>query len=79
MPTRPKKVKVIDKPELVRDTFSKAIINTDRSNYAAARARKKMLVSKEETVKSLQNDIADLRKDYEALLKMVSSITKTPR
>lgn len=77
MPTRSKRLKVKDKPGLERDSFSKAVINTDRSNYAAARARKKMLAAKEERIQSLEVDIAELKNSYESLLTLVKSIAKT--
>lgn len=72
-----KKIKVENKPDLVRDSHSKAIINVDRANYAAARARKKMLLQKEETIESLKSDINQLQKDYAALLVAVSKLSKT--
>ena len=68
MPPRPKKVKVKDKPELVRDTFTKAIINTDRSNYAHARLRKKRLLEKQAQVDALSTELASLRALVEKLV-----------
>ena len=65
----PKKIKVKDKPDLVRDSFSKAIINTDRSNYAHARARKKRLLEKDAKVASLETELAALRTIVEKLVK----------
>ena len=71
-----KKLKVKDKPDLVRDSHSKAIINIDRANYAAARARKKMLLKKDETIENLKRDIAELKKDYASVLAAVTKLSK---
>jgi hypothetical protein len=72
-----KKIKVKDKPDLVRDTFSKAIINIDRSSYAAARARKKAMLDKDATVTSLKDDLDKLSKQYAELQKMFVEFIKT--
>lgn len=73
-----KKIKVENKPDLVRDSHSKAIINVDRGNYVAARARKKMLLSKEKTIETLTSDIASLKKNYASLLAAINKLSKTP-
>ena len=64
-----KKIKVKDKPDLVRDSFSKAIINTDRSNYAHARSRKKHLREQGDAVILLQAQVDELRRTLLSLIK----------
>ena len=70
-----KKIKVKDKSDLVRDVFSKAIINTDQNNYAQAKARKKRLLEQndrliklDETVTTLQSDYLELKNMFEELV-----------
>lgn len=70
----PKKIKVKDNPGLVRDSFSKAIISTDRNNYAHARARKKRMLEKDAIINSLKSDIEKIKEDQEALMKLIKGL-----
>jgi hypothetical protein len=70
----PKKIKVKDNPGLVRDSFSKAIISTDRNNYAHARARKKRMLEKDAIITSLKSDIEQIKLEQEKLMKMFKAL-----
>lgn len=70
----PKKIKVKDNPGLVRDSFSKAIISTDRNNYAHARARKKHMLEKDAIIASLKSDIEQIKLKQEKLIKMFEGL-----
>lgn len=72
-----KKLKVTGKPDLVRDTFSKGIINVDRASYAAARARKKSMLDKDAAIISLKDSLDTLSAQYAELQKMFVEFTKT--
>lgn len=71
-----KKIKVKDSPALVRDSFSKAIINVDRNNYAKAKARKKLLLQKDVRIASLEAAVEVLKKNHEELLKLLKGNQK---
>jgi hypothetical protein len=75
MATR-KKIKVKDNPALVRDSFSKAIINVDRNTYAMHQARKKNLLDKNRKIETLESAVEELRKEQAELLKLVQTISK---
>lgn len=65
----PKKlIKVKDNPDLVRDSHSKAIINTDRNNYANAKSRKKRLLAKDKELEDLRNDLEEMKKMLQQIL-----------
>ena len=74
MKNAPKKIKVKDNPGLVRDSFSKAIISTDRNNYAHARARKKRMLEKDAIIMSLKSDIEQIKLEQEKLMKMFKAL-----
>lgn len=76
MATKSKKQKVKDKPNLIRDSFSKAIINTDRSSYANSKARKRAALAKDAKIVSLQATVDELTKQYAAIAKLVETISK---
>lgn len=76
MTTPRKKIKVKDAPALVRDSFSKAIINVDRNNYASAKARKKMLLEKDVRISTLESEVELLKKNHDELVKLIKSINK---
>jgi hypothetical protein len=71
-----KKVKVKNNTELVRDSFSKAIINIDHNNYAQALTRKKSLLAKDDRIKALEDDIMQLKNDYAILIKLIKDDIK---
>lgn len=69
-----RKIQVKNKNSLVRDSFSKAIINTDRHAYTVARNRKKILKEKDQKILSLEEGLLNLQKEYLKLAKIVESI-----
>jgi hypothetical protein len=71
-----KKIKVKDNPSLVRDSFSKAIINVDRNTYTQSRTRKKNLLEKDQKIASLEEAMETLRQEQAELVKLVKSMTK---
>lgn len=71
-----KKIKVKDNTTLVRDSFSKAIINVDRSAYSFARNRKRLRREKDSAIASLQQTVEVLKAEQAELLKLVKSLLK---
>jgi glycerol-3-phosphate responsive antiterminator len=71
----PKKIKVKDNPGLVRDSFSKAIISTDRNNYAHARARKKRMLEKDAVIASLKSDIEQIKAEQAKFLEILQGLS----
>jgi flagellar motility protein MotE (MotC chaperone) len=69
-------LKVKDNPGLVRDSFTKAVLNTDRSGFNMARKRKKHLLKKESELDYLRETIATLLTQQEELKKMILDVTK---
>lgn len=68
-------IKVKDNPTLVRDSYSKAIINTDVSAYNAVCHRRNVQAKHEETIEDLYNQIEELNfKLKEMQLQIVSLI-----
>lgn len=73
MPAK-KKIKVKDRPDLVRDSFSKAIINVDRNGFAQYKARKKLLKDKDKQIALLQQEIADIKKQQKEIFALIKTI-----
>lgn len=71
-----RKLKVKDKPELIRDAHSKALINTDRAAYVNHRARKRLMIAKEAEIKLMSERLKALEADNARILKLLESIAK---
>ena len=71
MPAK-KKIKVEENTALERDTFSNAVLNTDRSAYNAAVRRKKHIKQQENTISSLQKQVEDLLAWKEEIVKLLA-------
>lgn len=71
-----KKIKVSGKEDLVRDSFSKAIINTNRNDYILAKNRKKIAIDRIKKIESLESEIALLKANQEEILKLFHSLKK---
>ena len=71
MPTK-KKIKVEENAALERDSFSNAILNTDRSAYNAAVRRKKHIRQQENTICSLQQQVQELLDWKEEIIKLLA-------
>ena len=65
----PTKKKVTDNPDLVKDTTSQAVINTNSNALMNRRAQMHALQSKDQ-------EIADIKKDIEELKKLVKKLGK---
>jgi flagellar basal body P-ring protein FlgI len=70
------KIKVKDKPDLVRDSFSKAIINVDRSAYANHQIRKKNLLDKNRKIDALEKAVQTMQEEQKELMKLLQSMSK---
>ena len=66
-----KKIKVEENAALERDSFSNAILNTDRSAYNAAVRRKKHIRQQENTICELQKQVEDLLAWKEEIVKLL--------
>ena len=65
----PRKKKVQDNPDLVKDTTTQAVINTNSNALMNRRAQMHALQSKDQ-------EIADIKKDIEELKKLVKKLGK---
>ena len=65
----PTKKKVTDNPDLVKDTTSQAVINTNSNALMNRRAQMRALQYKDP-------EIADIKKDIEELKKLVKKLGK---
>lgn len=72
MPAK-KKVKVKDRPDLVRDSFSKAIINVDRNGFAQYKAQKRLLKEKDLKIASLENTVKEIKEQQAEILALLKS------
>jgi hypothetical protein len=57
----PRKKKVQDNPDLVKDTTSQAVINTNTSALLNRRAQISAMQSKDEELTQIKNDIKELQ------------------
>lgn len=71
-----KKIKVKNEESLVRDSFSKAILNTDKSAYVNHRLRKKADADKSKRIHSLEEELASIKAEQANILKMVQGLLK---
>ena len=71
MPAK-KKIKVEENTTLERDSFSNAILNTDRSAYNAAVRRKKHIKQQESTICSLQQQVQELLDWKDEIIKLLA-------
>lgn len=71
MPRKKKQqqVEIIDQPDLVKDTSSKAVINTNSNALMGRRAQMA-------AIKAKDDEIADMKKDIEELKKLVKNLGK---
>lgn len=57
----PRTKKIQDNPDLIKDTSSQAVINTNRNAILARRAQKDVMAKKEEELQEMKNDIAEIK------------------
>lgn len=55
------KLRIANRPSLVRDTSNGAVINTDEAALAEARKRKEAAQRKQDEIQELKQDVADLK------------------
>ena len=63
MPRKKKEthIQIEDNPDLVKDTASQAVINTNRNAILARRAQKDAMAKKDEELQEMKNDIAEIK------------------
>lgn len=57
----PRTKKIKDKPDLIKDTTSQAVINTNSNAILARRAQMAELKAKDEELQTMKNDIAEIK------------------
>lgn len=57
----PRKKKVQDNPDLVKDTTTQAVINTNTSALLNRRAQLSAMKAKDEELENIKNDIKELK------------------
>lgn len=62
-------VKVKDKENLVKDPTTGVVLNTNRANYMARRAKKHREKMQEQKIKSLENEMMQMREILTQVLK----------
>lgn len=62
------KVKVKDNEDLVRDTQTKAVLNTDLTSLQAYKQRRDALRKKDTELESLKNEVSELKQLVQNLL-----------
>lgn len=69
-------VKVDGMPYLYKDVYNGTVINTNEEEIRLARERKRM--RKEESIKkkAMENDIAELKKDFSELKELIKSMVE---
>ena len=71
---RKKKVQVENNPDLVRDTSTNAIINTNSSAYEARRAQISAANAQQKIDEQLRQDIDQLKNDMVEIKKMLEKL-----
>jgi len=57
----PRTKKIKDKPDLIKDTTSQAVINTNSNAILARRAQMAEQKAKDEELQTMKNDIAEIK------------------
>ena len=57
----PRTKKIKDNPDLIKDTNSQAVINTNRTAIQARRAQLALNKQKEDELQSMKDDIAEIK------------------
>ena len=58
----PRKAKVKDNPDLVKDTSNGAVINTNTNAFAKRRLQMQLAQEKDNKLAQLESDVAELKK-----------------
>jgi len=65
-------IPVQQEKHLLRDSFSKAIINANQNAYFEMKRRKKISQSKEQRIENLENQVMDLQSDIQKILRKLN-------
>ena len=66
----PRIKKIKDNPDLIKDTTSQAVINTNRTAIQARRAQLAVNKEREQELQSMKDDIAEIKSLLKKLKKM---------
>lgn len=69
-----RKLKVRNHPSLVRDSFSKAIINTDKQQYTNAINQKILSQKTQEMSEKIEQDVDQLKTEMKEIKTMLTGI-----
>ena len=70
------KIKVLNKENLVRDTFSKALINIDRNAYLQSKNKKKNDIDRNNKIVFLEKQIEILKNGQLEIIKLLTELNK---
>ena len=70
------KIKVLNKENLVRDTFSKALINIDRNAYLQSKNKKKNDIDRNNKIVFLEKQIEILKSGQLEIIKLLTELNK---
>ena len=63
------KTKIKEKPDLVKETTTGAVINTNSNAFARRRAQMALQIEKDNKIEQLEKDVAELKKLIKGLSK----------
>ena len=63
------KKNIIENPDLVKDTTTGAVINTNSNAFARRRAQMALQIEKDNKIEQLEKDVAELKKLIKGLSK----------
>jgi hypothetical protein len=66
-----KKVKIQDHEELVRDTETQAVLNTDLTSLEAYRAQRNRIRQKDEEVKTIRQELDEIKDILQLLVEKI--------
>ena len=67
---------VLGNSTLVRDTNTKAILNTDQNSYEAYLNKRQALINKQEEVERLKSEMSDLKSDISQIKELLLQVLK---
>lgn len=71
-------VKVEGYPNLVRDMDNNAILNINKSEVEAARAKRKQRLAERQKVKDVENQITEMKSDILEIKQLLSKLIEKP-
>jgi hypothetical protein len=70
-------IKVENEPALIRDTHSKAIVNTDASGYLSYLSKKQKFREEKERIHRLEQDVNSLKQDLSQIKQILIGLVDT--